>query len=109
MSQVKSIQALQNEGHEEIGKLTKLVQKIQKAISKEFLLIIGAIIFAIPISYFMYLILQNLLTKDAFVELAALTEEVPLFMWCYAIAVAGCYFSRMVFSAIQSLTQKSGE
>ncbi|MAX78739.1 MAG: hypothetical protein CL843_01005 [Crocinitomicaceae bacterium] len=106
MSQANSIAALQKEAQAEVGKFTKLLKAIQKAISKEFLLILMSLVLAIPISYFIYLILVDWLGEPVLEQLEELTDEVPLFMWCYAIAVGGCYFSRMVFSAIQSITKK---
>ena len=106
MSQPNSISALQKEAEADVGKITKLLKKVKKAISKEFLMLLGSVLLGMPVSYLLYIILQQLLGNPGMYQLAQLTEEVPLFMWCYAIAVAGCYFSRMVFSAIQSLTKK---
>jgi len=107
MSQPNSIAAIQKEAQADVGKITKLLKTIKKAISKEFLVILAALLLAMPISYLLYMLMNQWLGAGTMTQLAALTEEVPLFMWCYAIAVAGCYFSRMVFSAIQSLTKKA--
>lgn len=100
-----SIQKEQAALAKEEGKLKKFLKSVQKFFAKEFLLIVLILLIALPVALFLDLAYDAFASEALKDKIDQLIGDVPLYIWWYIIATIGCYFSRMVIGAIQSLTK----
>lgn len=90
----------------EEGKLKKLLKAIKKVMAKEFLWVLLVLILAIPLAFIFMYILDEYASGKTVEYICEILGEIPLFMGCYLLSIAGIYFARMTNGAIKTLTEK---
>ncbi len=88
------------------GKLMKLLKVLKKLVAKEFLIILLALVLALPLAFIYMLLLEVLDIKGLKAQLIAFFDGAPLFLGAYLFAIFTLYFIRSIVSAILTLVKK---
>lgn len=92
---------------EEEGKLKKLLKAIKKIIAGEFLWLLFIAIISIPIALAIRYLLLTYATDEMIEVIHKILEGNSILIGCYALSVAGIYFSRAIVGAIKTVVEKS--
>ena len=90
----------------EEGKLKKLLKAIKKVLAKEFLWVLLVLILAIPLAFIFKYILDEYASINTITYVTKILGDIPQFLGCYLLSIAGIYFARMTDGAIKTLTEK---
>ncbi len=88
------------------AKLKKLVASVKKIFAKGFLVVLLILISAIPVALIITYIIQTYCSAKIIEAISKLSDGRPLFIYSYALSVAGIYFTRIVAGAIKTLSSK---
>lgn len=89
----------------EEGKLKKVFAAIKNFFAKEFLWLLFILILAIPIAFITEYIFNNYAPKSA--DIKQNLNGQSIFVAAYIVSIAGCYFTRIIVGAIQTLASKT--
>ena len=90
----------------EEGKLKKFLKAVKKFMAKEFLWVLFALILAAPMAFIFKYLLDELASGVTIEYICEMLGEIPLFMGCYMVSIAGIYFARATQGASTTLVSK---
>lgn len=89
------------------AKFKKIIASIKKLFAKGFLIILIILLLGIPLALIITYTIQTYCSEKTIEVITKLLNGKPLFVYAYALSIAGIYFIRIVVGAIKTLSKKT--